>query len=129
MPAVFAATSSNATEGTLTEESVLVAIALIIGYGLSLIYQFANPSQTLGGHGEPAGHAGPMWTGRQAILVLILTAALLAVLSEILVDSITVFTDMDCQWCQRLHSQIAEYNRLGVKVRYMSWPRSGPATG
>lgn len=42
--------------------------------------------------------------------------------------TITVFTDVDCQWCQRLHSQIAEYNRLGVKVRYMSWPRSGPAT-
>jgi Ca2+:H+ antiporter len=34
-----------------------------------------------------------MWSGRQAVLVLLLTAALLAVLSEILVDSITVFTD------------------------------------
>jgi Ca2+:H+ antiporter len=34
-----------------------------------------------------------MWSGRQAILVLLLTAALLAVLSEILVDSITTFTD------------------------------------
>ncbi len=93
VPAVFAATSSNATEGTLTEESVLVAIVLMVGYGLSLVYQFTNPSETLGGHGEPEGHAGPMWSGRQAILVLLLTAALLAVLSEILVDSITTFTD------------------------------------
>jgi len=93
VPAVFAATSSNATEGTLTEESVLVAIVLMIGYGISLVFQFTNPSETLGGHGEPEGHAGPMWSGRQAILVLLLTAALLAVLSEILVDSITTFTD------------------------------------
>src|SRR6478736_3735941 len=93
VPAVFAATSANATEGTLTEESVLVAIVLMIGYGISLVFQFTNPSETLGGHGEPDGHAGPMWSGRQAILVLLLTAALLAVLSEILVDSITTFTD------------------------------------
>ena len=42
--------------------------------------------------------------------------------------TITVFTDVDCTWCRKLHSQIAEYNRLGVRVRYMSWPRSGPAT-
>jgi len=93
VPAVFAATSADAGEGTLTEESVLVAIALMVGYGISLVYQFTNPSETLGGHGEPAGHAGPLWSGRQAILVLLLTAALLAVLSEILVDSITTFTD------------------------------------
>jgi Ca2+:H+ antiporter len=93
VPAVFAATSADAGEGTLTEESVLVAIALMVGYGISLVYQFTNPSETLGGHGEPEGHAGPMWSGRQAVLVLLLTAALLAVLSEILVDSITTFTD------------------------------------
>ena len=27
-----------------------------------------------------------------------------------------------------LHSQIAEYNRLGVRVRYLFFPRSGPDT-
>ena len=42
--------------------------------------------------------------------------------------TITVFTDVDCQWCQKLHSQIAEYNKLGMKIRYMSYPRSGPET-
>ena len=39
-----------------------------------------------------------------------------------------MFTDVDCSWCRRLHSQIADYNRLGVRVRYLAWPRSGPAT-
>jgi thiol:disulfide interchange protein DsbC len=42
--------------------------------------------------------------------------------------TITVFTDIDCAWCQRLHSQIADYNKLGIRVRYMSFPRSGPDT-
>ncbi len=42
--------------------------------------------------------------------------------------TITVFTDIDCSYCRRLHSQIAEYNRLGIRVRYLFFPRSGPNT-
>jgi thiol:disulfide interchange protein DsbC len=42
--------------------------------------------------------------------------------------TVTVFTDVDCQYCRKLHSEIAEYNRLGVRVRYMFYPRSGPGT-
>ena len=93
VPAVFAFTTSQPGQGTLTEESVLVAVALIVGYALSLVYALRNPAQTLGGHGEPEGHGGPAWTARTAIVVLILAAALLAVLSEILVGSIEGFID------------------------------------
>lgn len=42
--------------------------------------------------------------------------------------TITVFTDVDCQYCRKLHSEIAEINRLGVRVRYMFFPRTGPNT-
>ena len=42
--------------------------------------------------------------------------------------TITVFTDVDCQYCRKLHSQIADYNRLGIRVRYLFYPRSGPNT-
>jgi thiol:disulfide interchange protein DsbC len=42
--------------------------------------------------------------------------------------TITVFTDVDCTYCRALHRQIADYNRLGVKVRYMFFPRTGPNT-
>jgi thiol:disulfide interchange protein DsbC len=42
--------------------------------------------------------------------------------------TVTIFTDIDCGYCRRLHSQIAEYNRLGIRVRYMFFPRSGPNT-
>ncbi|MGO9932534.1 MAG: DsbC family protein [Steroidobacteraceae bacterium] len=42
--------------------------------------------------------------------------------------TLTVFTDVDCQYCRKLHSQMAELNRLGVRVRYMFFPRTGPGT-
>ncbi len=42
--------------------------------------------------------------------------------------TVTVFTDVDCGYCRKLHSQIAEFNRAGVKVRYMMYPRTGPGT-
>ena len=40
--------------------------------------------------------------------------------------TITVFTDVECAFCRKLHSQIGEFNRLGVRVRYLLYPRSGP---
>jgi thiol:disulfide interchange protein DsbC len=42
--------------------------------------------------------------------------------------TITVFTDVDCVYCRALHKQIADYNRLGIRVRYMFFPRTGPDT-
>jgi thiol:disulfide interchange protein DsbC len=42
--------------------------------------------------------------------------------------TVTVFTDIDCGYCRKLHSQMADYNRLGIKVRYLFFPRSGPDT-
>lgn len=38
---------------------------------------------------------------------------------------ITVFTDTDCGYCQKLHSEVPELNRLGVEVRYVAFPRQG----
>ncbi len=40
--------------------------------------------------------------------------------------TINVFTDIDCGYCRKLHSEIGELNRLGVRVRYLMYPRSGP---
>jgi thiol:disulfide interchange protein DsbC len=42
--------------------------------------------------------------------------------------TVTVFTDVDCAYCRKLHSQIADYNRLGVRIRYLLYPRTGPNT-
>ena len=42
--------------------------------------------------------------------------------------TITVFTDVDCAYCRKLHGEMAELNKLGVRVRYMFYPRTGPNT-
>jgi thiol:disulfide interchange protein DsbC len=39
--------------------------------------------------------------------------------------TVTVFTDTSCGYCRKLHSQMAEINKEGIKVRYMLFPRAG----
>ena len=42
--------------------------------------------------------------------------------------TVTVFTDIDCGYCRKLHQHIKEYNDDGIAVRYVFFPRSGPET-
>jgi len=42
--------------------------------------------------------------------------------------TVNVFTDVDCTYCRRLHSQIEEYMALGIEIRYFLYPRNGPAS-
>jgi thiol:disulfide interchange protein DsbC len=42
--------------------------------------------------------------------------------------SVTVFTDVDCTYCRRLHNQIEQYMANGIEVRYLLYPRGGPAS-
>jgi thiol:disulfide interchange protein DsbC len=42
--------------------------------------------------------------------------------------TITVFTDVECGYCRKLHSEIAQLNDRGVQVRYLAYPRAGPGT-
>ncbi|MDH3304856.1 MAG: thioredoxin fold domain-containing protein [Gammaproteobacteria bacterium] len=42
--------------------------------------------------------------------------------------SVTVFTDVECSYCRKLHSQIDEYLAKGIQVRYALYPRNGPAS-
>ncbi len=39
--------------------------------------------------------------------------------------TVSVFTDVECGYCRKLHSDIAEYNRLGIEVQYLAFPRMG----
>ena len=39
--------------------------------------------------------------------------------------TITVFTDIDCGYCRKLHKEVPELNRLGIAVRYLAYPRAG----
>jgi thiol:disulfide interchange protein DsbC len=36
-----------------------------------------------------------------------------------------VFTDIDCGFCRRLHSQMEEFLAKGIEIRYLAFPRAG----
>lgn len=38
---------------------------------------------------------------------------------------VTVFTDITCPYCHLLHKALPEYNKLGITIRYMAFPRAG----
>ena len=38
---------------------------------------------------------------------------------------VTVFTDIDCGYCRKLHSEIEQFLSRGITVRYLAYPRSG----
>ncbi|HJN53107.1 MAG: DsbC family protein [Pseudomonadales bacterium] len=39
--------------------------------------------------------------------------------------SVTVFTDVDCSYCRKLHREVPELNRMGIAIRYLAYPRAG----
>ena len=39
--------------------------------------------------------------------------------------TVTVFTDVECGFCRKFHSQIADYNKQGIAVQYLAFPRMG----
>ena len=38
---------------------------------------------------------------------------------------ITVFTDIDCGYCRKMHAQINDYTKAGISVEYLFFPRAG----
>ncbi|MGY0505532.1 DsbC family protein [Luteimonas sp. e5] len=41
---------------------------------------------------------------------------------------VAVFTDVECPFCRAMHRDMAEYNRLGIAIEYLAFPRMGPAS-
>jgi len=39
--------------------------------------------------------------------------------------TVVVFTDVECGFCRKFHSQIADYNKAGITVEYLAFPRAG----
>ncbi|TAL85078.1 MAG: DsbC family protein [Rhodanobacter sp.] len=42
--------------------------------------------------------------------------------------TISVFTDVNCGFCRELHKHVAAFNKAGVAVEYLAWPREGVTT-
>lgn len=39
--------------------------------------------------------------------------------------TVSIFTDVECGYCRKFHSEIAEYNKQGIEVQYIAFPRMG----
>ncbi len=39
--------------------------------------------------------------------------------------TVVVLTDIECGYCRKFHSEIAEYTKRGIEVEYMAFPRAG----
>ena len=39
--------------------------------------------------------------------------------------TVTVFTDIDCGYCRKLHAEMDQYKEQGIRIRYLFYPRSG----
>lgn len=44
---------------------------------------------------------------------------------DVVKASITVFTDVDCTYCRKLHSELDDLMEKGIEVRYLAYPRGG----
>lgn len=42
--------------------------------------------------------------------------------------TVSIFTDIDCGYCRKLHREMDDYLAKGIKVRYLAYPRSGVNT-
>lgn len=41
---------------------------------------------------------------------------------------VTIFTDVDCPYCHKLHKEVPKLNDAGIEVRYLAYPRAGMAS-
>jgi len=39
--------------------------------------------------------------------------------------TVTVFTDIDCGYCRKLHSELDQYSAQGITIQYLFYPRAG----
>jgi len=42
--------------------------------------------------------------------------------------TVTIFSDIDCGYCRKLHGELSSYTKMGITVRYLFFPRSGVDT-
>jgi Ca2+:H+ antiporter len=88
VPALFYHLHTDPQRAATVRMSEFVAVMLIIGYLLSLVYSMGTHRAVFGEGGDVAeGESQPHWSLRKALVVLLLSAAAIGYLSEILVGS------------------------------------------
>ncbi|MDX1515921.1 MAG: DsbC family protein [Woeseiaceae bacterium] len=67
-------------------------------------------------------------TARRDLLASLDDGQFISFAPENVKHTVTVFTDVGCTYCRRLHNQIDDYLARGIEVRYLLYPRNGPAS-
>jgi thiol:disulfide interchange protein DsbC len=62
---------------------------------------------------------------RLAALAKVGTSHMIVFKPKIQSHYVYVFTDIDCGYCRKLHSEIDQYLKEGIEVRYLFFPRAG----
>ncbi|WP_019673405.1 DsbC family protein [Psychrobacter lutiphocae] len=137
-PAVVAALEANfKTSGY--EQKILSAIPTqmdgiywVTADGMPDFFSDKQGRYVIQGHIVEIGQAHPVDI-REDLVAGIAKEALAAVDKEELIiypakgDTKAVvyaFTDADCPYCTKLHSEMADINAQGIEVRYLAWPRN-----
>ena len=63
--------------------------------------------------------------GRLKVMDMIPESSMIVYKAQNEKPRLTVFTDIDCVYCRKLHQDIAQINALGITVRYLAYPRAG----
>lgn len=88
VPAVFDSLHPDPTHAKTRLISIYVAVILIVGYALSLLYSMGTHKAVFGEGGDVAHHETvPHWSLRKAVTVLIVAAAAIGLMSEMLVGA------------------------------------------
>lgn len=63
--------------------------------------------------------------GRKTLLASLSEDKMIVFKPKVSKYTVTVFTDIDCGYCRKLHSEIDSYMEKGIAIRYMFFPRAG----
>lgn len=90
IPAIFHMIAGDSALQSEQETSLMIAVVLMATYLVSLVFTFKTHSHLYvgGSHSGDKGHEGEVWSRRTSILVLLGAAALVALMSELLVESV-----------------------------------------
>jgi Ca2+:H+ antiporter len=88
VPALFHAAHPEPTRASTVQLSEFVAVLLMVGYALSLVYTMGTHRAAFSAGGDRArGEEAPSWSLGRTILVLVVVAATIGYLSELLVGA------------------------------------------
>jgi thiol:disulfide interchange protein DsbC len=62
---------------------------------------------------------------RKALIDAVPESSMIVFAPKVVKHTVTVFTDIDCPYCRRLHKEVPAMNKLGIKIRYLAFPRAG----